>query len=229
MRFSPRNGSPRPVEHVVHRVVKRTQVGQHLLLERAGQEAERLPRLDRGTGQDDAVDLAALEQVEGIGHREVGLARSRGPDSKDDIVPVERLDIGELVAGPRRHRRFRPGAEETAFEEVRNLPASGHLPVFAVGERLDRFVHGVAEGMRGDRAPLRRASSRSAKTGRARLDPVLVALEADPGVAGRHGEPELSLEFLEQRQLVRKETVEKMRRLEFQGLVGHDGGGRVQR
>ena len=38
------------VEHVVQRVVQRAQVGVDLLAERAGQEAEPLPRLDRRAG-----------------------------------------------------------------------------------------------------------------------------------------------------------------------------------
>ena len=47
------------VDHVVQRVVERAQVGVDLLAERAGQEAEPLPRLDRRPGQDDPVDLLA--------------------------------------------------------------------------------------------------------------------------------------------------------------------------
>ena len=43
------------VDQVVERVVERPQVGIDLLLQVAGQEAELLARLDRRTGQDDAV------------------------------------------------------------------------------------------------------------------------------------------------------------------------------
>ena len=48
------------IEQVVEGVVERAQVGVDLLLEVAGQEAEPLAGLDRGTGEDDAVDLRRL-------------------------------------------------------------------------------------------------------------------------------------------------------------------------
>ncbi len=46
------------VDHVVQRVVQGPQVRVDLVAERARQEAEPLPRLDRRPGQDDAVDAA---------------------------------------------------------------------------------------------------------------------------------------------------------------------------
>src|SRR6476659_8299715 len=46
-------GAPH-LHHVVERVVARAQVGVHLLLQIAGQEAELLAGFDRRTGQDDA-------------------------------------------------------------------------------------------------------------------------------------------------------------------------------
>ena len=51
------------VDHVVQRVVERAQVGVDLVVERAGQEAEPLARLDRRPGQDDPVDLLGLQRL----------------------------------------------------------------------------------------------------------------------------------------------------------------------
>ena len=64
----------RGVHHVVERVVERPQIGIDLLAHVAGQEAEPLAGLDRRPRQDDAVDLPALEQLRGVGDRELGLA-----------------------------------------------------------------------------------------------------------------------------------------------------------
>jgi hypothetical protein len=85
------------VEHVVQRVVERAQVRVDLLEQRAGQEAQPLPRLDRGPGQDDAVDLLGLQRLHGLGHRQVGLAGAGRADAEHDGVPVDRLDVAALV------------------------------------------------------------------------------------------------------------------------------------
>ena len=78
-------------------VVQRPEVGVDLVVERAGQEAEPLPRFDRGPGQDDPVDLLGLQRLHRLGHREVGLAGARGPDAEHDGVLVDRLDVALLV------------------------------------------------------------------------------------------------------------------------------------
>ncbi len=49
------------VDHVVQRVVERSQVRVDLVAERAGQEAELLPRLDGRSGEDDPRDLLGLQ------------------------------------------------------------------------------------------------------------------------------------------------------------------------
>ena len=74
------------LQQVVERVVERPQVGVDLLLQVAGQEAELLPRLDRGPGEDDAAHLAVEQAGDGLGHRQVGLAGSRGADAEDHVV-----------------------------------------------------------------------------------------------------------------------------------------------
>ena len=63
------------LEHVVERVVERPQVRVDLGQDVAGQEAEPLAGLDRGPGEDDAVDLLRLERLHRERDREVALAR----------------------------------------------------------------------------------------------------------------------------------------------------------
>ena len=81
------------VHHLVERVVERAQVRVDLVGERAGQVAEPLARLDGRTGQDDAVDLLALQRLHGLRHREVGLAGSGRADAEHDRVVVDRVDV----------------------------------------------------------------------------------------------------------------------------------------
>ena len=70
------------LEHVVEGVVEGPQVGVDLGHQVPGQEAQALARLDRRAGQDDPVDLAGLEGLDGQGHRQVGLAGAAGPMPK---------------------------------------------------------------------------------------------------------------------------------------------------
>ncbi len=65
-------------EHIEKRVVKRTQVGVDLALKVSGEKAELFARLNRGSGEDDPVDLLASERRNRHRDREVGFARSRG-------------------------------------------------------------------------------------------------------------------------------------------------------
>ena len=74
------------LEHVVERVVERAQVGVDLGHEVAGQEAESLPGLDGGAGQDDAVDLLGLEGLDGQGHGQIRLAGARRADAEGDVL-----------------------------------------------------------------------------------------------------------------------------------------------
>ena len=70
------------IEHVVERVVERAQVRVDLREHVAGQEAESLPRLDRGTGEDDAVHGLGLERLHRERDREVALAGPGGSDAR---------------------------------------------------------------------------------------------------------------------------------------------------
>ena len=58
-----------------------------------GQESEPLARLDGRAGQDDPLDLLALQRLHGLRHREVGLAGSGRADAEDDRVLVDRVDV----------------------------------------------------------------------------------------------------------------------------------------
>ena len=69
-------------EHVVEGVVERAQVRVDLRHQVAGQEAEPLAGLDGGSGEDDPLDLAALQRLDRGGDREVGLARPGGADRR---------------------------------------------------------------------------------------------------------------------------------------------------
>ena len=86
------------LEHVVERVVERAQVGIDLLFEVAGQEAEALPRLDRGPRENDPRDLALHERRHGHGHRQKRLAGARGPDAEHDVVGSDRVEVALLPA-----------------------------------------------------------------------------------------------------------------------------------
>ena len=70
------------LDHVVERVVERPQVGVDLGHEVAGQEAEPLARLDRGPGEDDAVDLLRLQRLHRHRDGEPALARARRARSR---------------------------------------------------------------------------------------------------------------------------------------------------
>ena len=74
------------LEHVVERVVERPQVrvdlGEHV----AGQEPESLAGLDRGPGEDDAVDLLRLQRLHRERDREVALAGARRADPERDVL-----------------------------------------------------------------------------------------------------------------------------------------------
>ncbi len=84
-------------EQVVERVVERAQVGIDLLREVAGQEAQPLAGLDRGTDEHEPLDGVALERVDGAGDGEIGLAGARGADRERDVVLLDVLQVERLV------------------------------------------------------------------------------------------------------------------------------------
>ena len=83
-------------QHVVQRVIERAEIGVHLLLQVAGQEAQALPGLDRRARQHDAVDPPGLQQGDALRHRQVGLAGAGGADAEDHLVPRQQVDVGGL-------------------------------------------------------------------------------------------------------------------------------------
>ena len=87
------------VHHVEERVVERPQVRVDLVVERAGQVAEPLPRLDGRARQDDPADLLALERVDGHRHGQVGLAGARRPDAEGHRVGADRVHVALLTCG----------------------------------------------------------------------------------------------------------------------------------
>ena len=73
------------------------QIGVHLALQIAGQEAQPLPCLHRRAGEDDAVDLLVPEGGHGGGHRQVGLAGARRADAQGDGVLLDGVHIPFLA------------------------------------------------------------------------------------------------------------------------------------
>ena len=92
------------IEHVVERVVERAEVRVDLGEDVAGQEAEALPGLDRGPGEDDPVDLLRLQRLHRERDREVALAGAGGTDPERDRVRADRVDVALLARGLRVHR-----------------------------------------------------------------------------------------------------------------------------
>ena len=124
------------LEQVVERVVERAQVRVDLGHEVAGQEAEPLARLDGGAGEDDALDLARLEGVHGLGHGEVGLAGPGGADAEGDDVLRDGVDVA-LLPG-------RVGPHGLAARPTHDLGAQ-HL---ARADVLAHHVDGPGQGGR---------------------------------------------------------------------------------
>ena len=87
------------VEHVVQRVVQRPQVRIDLREDVAGQEAEPLAGLDRGPGEDDAVDCLRLQGLHRERDREVALAGTGRPDRERHGVVAHRVDVALLARG----------------------------------------------------------------------------------------------------------------------------------
>ena len=86
-------------EHIGERIIQRPQVWIDLLAQRAGQEAEILPRLDRRTREDDSTDFTVLEGPDGLRHGEIGLSSAGRADGEGDRIGFNRIDIGDLPRG----------------------------------------------------------------------------------------------------------------------------------
>ena len=84
-------------QHIVERVVKRTQVRVDFFLDVAGQETEALAGFDCRAGQYDAVDLARQIHRNRDGDGDIGLSGSRRAEAEDQLVRAHRLYIGGLA------------------------------------------------------------------------------------------------------------------------------------
>ena len=82
-----------PVHEVVERVIDRAQIGVDLVAHVAGQEAEPLAGLDRGTRQHQPFDQALLEQRHRMADREPGLAGPGGTFGEHQLVLAQRGEI----------------------------------------------------------------------------------------------------------------------------------------
>src|SRR5262249_56758296 len=96
-------------QHVVERVVERTEIGMYLLVQVAWQEAEALTGLDRGPGEDDTGRLSLHQRGHRHRHGQKRLSRAGWPDREDHVVAAdsihvallsERLRRDPLLAGP---------------------------------------------------------------------------------------------------------------------------------
>ena len=114
------------LDHVVERVVERAQVRVDLGHEVAGQEAEPLAGLDRGPGEDDAVDLLGLQRLHRHRHRELALAGAGRADAEGD----------DVVA---RWRRRSASGRSSSGRTVRPCGRAQHLG----GEHLGRALVGL--------------------------------------------------------------------------------------
>ena len=152
------------VHQVEQRVVDRPQIGIDLLAHVAGQEAEPLAGLHRRPRQDDAVDLLALEQLDGMGDREPGLAGAGGAGAEHQLMALERADIGVLRGGARAHRTLaqvdllesRPRARRV---EVEQRALRDRQPDRALDVALHQIVAALDAARRG--LPARGGPARS--------------------------------------------------------------------
>jgi len=85
------------VQHLVEGIVEGTQVGVHLLLQAARQEAQALAGLHGRSSQDDPVDLASQQGSHGHGYRQVGLAGTGRADTENHVKLFDGLEVEMLV------------------------------------------------------------------------------------------------------------------------------------
>ena len=112
------------LHEVVERVVDRAQVGIDLLAHVAGQEAEPLAGLDRRARQDQALGLALLEERDRVADGEPGLAGAGRALGEDELVLLERLDVGVLRGVAGAHRAALAGRDLVEGGAARRLGAS---------------------------------------------------------------------------------------------------------
>ena len=125
----------------MQRVVERPQVGIDLGHQVAGEEAESLPRLDRRSGEDDAVDLLGLQRVHGHGHGEPTLAGTGGPDTEGDDVVADRLDVLLLSTRLGPHHATTSAAQHIGRQHLRrSFVGQHHVDAPTHGRRLEHLT-----------------------------------------------------------------------------------------
>ena len=85
--------------HVAQCIVQGAQVGVDLLIQCAGEESQLLPRFDRRAGQDDAANFLIIKRLHSLGHRQIGLAGTRGAYAEDDGVLIDGFHVCFLACG----------------------------------------------------------------------------------------------------------------------------------
>ena len=156
-------------QHVVQRIVQRSQVRIDLLRHVAGQKAQLLARFDRGPRQDDALDALRLQRRHRHRHRQIGLARSGRADAEDDVVAADRLHVRASAPSARRDLLAAAGADDDRLQHIADLGLrmfAKHtqdrrevvvVQLFAFADQLDRFrehalgqAHACARSMQAD-------------------------------------------------------------------------------
>ena len=107
------------VHHVEQRVVKRSKIRVHLLLQVAGKKAELLASFNRRSRENDAADLLVDQVADGLRHRQIRLAGTCWPDAEHDVELLDRIEIPALIDtlwihAPSRGRPLRSFAEIAA-------------------------------------------------------------------------------------------------------------------
>ena len=113
-------------------VVEGAQVGVHLLLQVAGQEAEALAGLHGRAGEDQPLHLALLEHAHGQDRGQEGLAGAGRSQGQGEVMAFHRLHVGLLAQGA--------GAQQLAA-----LAAGQHL----LGQSTVVFAPAAVEGLQG--------------------------------------------------------------------------------
>ena len=93
-------------QHVVQRVVQRTQIRRDFFKQIARQKSQRFAGLYRRTRQNDPRHFAAAQSRQRHCHRQISFPRARRPDAERDVVFADGVEIFFLAGGFRRHARL---------------------------------------------------------------------------------------------------------------------------
>ena len=145
----------------MQRVEQRAQVRVDLRHQVAGQEAEALAGLDGRAGEDDAVDLAALQRGGGHGDGQERLAGAGRADAEGDRVAADRVDVALLVDRLGRDLAWSGGARRRRRGSRAGDSCASSAPVTAL-DRAGRDLVTLRRRARPSRArPARRRATAS--------------------------------------------------------------------